>query len=603
MSIRIRLIAVLATMSLLALVALTAVFMIGNVLSDTERAAAAMHRTVADAQRRLERALTDEAAAVRLFVLTGDERALAPYLAALDVEAAALSVLGSDPRLPEPLHRAASVVGQAADTWHSAAAQPAIRAVKESLSGAARSTSALDTDRERFDAVRAALDQLDFEIDLTFGTTHPVVDLLAMIQVGAYAGSVLGGLLALILTIRALGSLVWQPLQSLVATARQVEGGADVSFQLHRRDEVGDLAAALERMRHRINAGRQIADASAEQASIVNAFTEMSAFTTSDVEIAEAMLTAIGELVGPDASVAHVSNRSRDRATPVAATGEQTGETLSLHGLEACPGVRRGSLYVTPDVGRPLAVRCPVQRADHGTVVCVPLTALGETVGAIHLWWDGTDALPIAARTTISRLAEHTALSIGNRRLVNALQGMANTDARTGLPNSRSFDEAVEAALGRVEPGRTDAVLMLDLDHFKSFNDKFGHPGGDEALRSFGGILRASIRDGDLVARYGGEEFAVFLPGVDPTGAREIAERIRVRTEETTIVVGPGTSAKISVSIGIALSPVDGTDRLALLKAADQALYRAKQSGRNRIAGPASSDMISAKPDVERRTA
>lgn len=585
MTIRMRLIAVLCTMSLLAILSVTTLFAAGSMLIVLERQHATQDLAVSAAVRDLGRSLFDQAAAVRLFILSGDEQALAPYVAGLEAENAALATIGSDGRLTEDAHRAASMVDDAIEAWRTTAAAPAIGAIRANLGSRALSASALEADAAGFLAVRAALTRLEEAVQTVAAAPVDEVSLLTSLRTVIFVGSIVGGLLALLVTIRALRSLVWQPLQSLVDTASRVEEGADVSFQLRRRDEVGDLAAALERMRHRINEARQASAADAAQSSIVNAFTEMSAFTESDVEIAEAMLTAVDQLVRPDASVAHVSNRSRDRATPVAHTGTVEGEALSLHALESCPGVRRGSLYVTTDVGRPLAVRCPVQRSDQGTVACVPLTALGETVGAIHLLWERPDALPLAARTTLSRLAEHTALSIGNRRLVNALQGMANTDARTGLPNSRSFDEAVESAMSRADHGRTDAILMLDLDHFKEFNDRFGHPGGDEALRTFGGILRATVRDGDLVARYGGEEFAVFLLGVDAAGAVEIAERIRTRTEETTILVGPGTSARITVSIGVAISPIDGADRLTLLKAADQALYRAKQAGRNQVSG------------------
>ena len=92
---------------------------------------------------------------------------------------------------------------------------------------------------------------------------------------------------------------------------------------------------------------------------------------------------------------------------------------------------------------------------------------------------------------------------------------MANTDARTGLANTRAFDQALEDALTLRQRDETVAVLMLDLDHFKDFNDRYGHPSGDEALRTFADILRSCLREGDIAARYGGEEFAVVLPGVD----------------------------------------------------------------------------------------
>jgi diguanylate cyclase (GGDEF)-like protein len=127
------------------------------------------------------------------------------------------------------------------------------------------------------------------------------------------------------------------------------------------------------------------------------------------------------------------------------------------------------------------------------------------------------------------------------------------------------------------------AVLMLDIDHFKEFNDRHGHPAGDEALRAFADILRSCLRDRDIAARYGGEEFAVALPGVDDTTARNVAERIRSRTEGTLISLAPGITDRITVSIGIASAPLQGNNRVTLLRLADEALYQAKLAGRNRV--------------------
>jgi diguanylate cyclase (GGDEF)-like protein len=129
---------------------------------------------------------------------------------------------------------------------------------------------------------------------------------------------------------------------------------------------------------------------------------------------------------------------------------------------------------------------------------------------------------------------------------------------------------------------------MLDIDHFKDFNERYGHPAGDEALRAFADVLRSCLRDGDLAARYGGEEFAVMLPVVDEGTAAVIAERIRSRTESTVSSLAPGLTDRISVSIGIAVAPGHAHDRISLLRLADEALYRAKQAGRNRVElGPA----------------
>jgi diguanylate cyclase (GGDEF)-like protein len=326
----------------------------------------------------------------------------------------------------------------------------------------------------------------------------------------------------------------------------------------------------------------RILERDAVQSSIVNRFTEVTSFATDDTAVARSNLDALALLVAPDAALTHVYNRSKDRAAPEAIRGDALAEVLPLNALARCAGMVRGSMYVTDDVAAPLSVRCPVYPVEKGTLACVPLNS-GESVGAVHLYWKRPHALSLAARSGVVRIAEHAALAIGNRRLLAALHGQANTDPRTGLANSRAFDQALEEALTMRASDEAVSVLMLDLDHFKDFNDRYGHPAGDEALRAFGGVLSSCMREGDVASRYGGEEFAVLLAGVDTHDATVIAERIRARTEATLISLAPGISARITVSIGMAAAPAQASDRVSLLRIADEALYRAKEAGRNRV--------------------
>lgn len=321
----------------------------------------------------------------------------------------------------------------------------------------------------------------------------------------------------------------------------------------------------------------------ARQANVLNRFTEVTSFAGDDHEVATANLVALGRLVGPDASVMHILNPSLDRAVPEATTGDAIADALPLHALDRCAGVLRGTTYVTDDLEDDLSVHCPIYPARQGTLACVPLVS-GDSVGTVHLYWNRPNALPLSRRAAIARVTEHAALAIGNRRMLAALHGQANTDGRTGLANSRSFDLALEAALAARSGDETLAVLMLDIDHFKTFNDRHGHPAGDEALKAFANVLRSCMRDGDVAARYGGEEFAVLLRGQGDSFASAVAERIRARTEATIISLAPGLTDRITVSIGIAVAPDQGLDRGTLLRLADEALYRAKDGGRNRIA-------------------
>jgi diguanylate cyclase (GGDEF)-like protein len=373
---------------------------------------------------------------------------------------------------------------------------------------------------------------------------------------------------------------VTHPLDMLLTTATQVESGADVTFVTERDDEIGRLGGALERMR---SALQQDADRS----GVLNRFTEVTTFAANDQAVAAASLEALRMLVQPDAAVSHVLNRSKDRAVPEATIGSPIAELLPLNALSGCPAIVRGSIYVASDAAEPLSVHCPIYPVEHGTLACVPL-AHGETVGAVHLYWERPHAFPLHQRAIVTRVAEHAALAISNRRLLAALQGMANTDARTGLANTRAFDDKLEEELKTRADDEEVAVLMLDIDHFKDFNDRHGHPAGDEALRAFADILRACLRDRDVAARYGGEEFAVALPGVDEATALSVAERIRSRTEKTLISLAPGITDRITVSIGIASAPGQATNRVTLLRLADEALYRAKLAGRNRVVTAAS---------------
>nr|WP_310266221.1 sensor domain-containing diguanylate cyclase [Pseudomonas sp. 3296] len=161
---------------------------------------------------------------------------------------------------------------------------------------------------------------------------------------------------------------------------------------------------------------------------------------------------------------------------------------------------------------------------------------------------------------------------------------LAATDALTGVANRRTLDQTLRHEWFRAQrSGKPLSVLMVDADHFKAFNDRHGHQGGDDALRAVARVICANVRrPGDLVARYGGEEFSVILAETDNAGARQIAEKIRVAVEQMPLVAGAETP--ITVSIGISTWTTEKEISLEqLLFMADKALYQAKEGGRNRV--------------------
>ena len=173
-------------------------------------------------------------------------------------------------------------------------------------------------------------------------------------------------------------------------------------------------------------------------------------------------------------------------------------------------------------------------------------------------------------------------LAEANARLAQ----LAVTDGLTSLFNHRYFHERLALEVERSgRNGLPLALCMIDVDHFKRYNDRHGHPAGDEVLRQVGRLLSEGRRANDVCARYGGEEFAVVLVDTPKLVAAQVAEKLRARVEGTTfgIAGGPGSHDEIRVSIGVAAFPDDAGDPEALVRAADAALYRAKAAGRNRV--------------------
>lgn len=214
--------------------------------------------------------------------------------------------------------------------------------------------------------------------------------------------------------------------------------------------------------------------------------------------------------------------------------------------------------------------------------------------------WQGAPAWQLAAgsllfyallfwlmRPVSERLIEGLRLQIDNERMAQQLRENlerkaheAATDALTGLANRRSLDQLLDAWLLRPPTQQGLAVLMLDIDHFKSVNDRYGHAVGDATLKAFAERVRAQLRASDQCARYGGEEFAVLLPGASPEKALEVAERLRAAVAARPLVEQPRVDN--TVSVGVAwVAAGDGAKEL--LQRADAALYEAKRGGRNRV--------------------
>ena len=181
-------------------------------------------------------------------------------------------------------------------------------------------------------------------------------------------------------------------------------------------------------------------------------------------------------------------------------------------------------------------------------------------------------------------LVPMAAVALENVRVREAVFNLAATDGLTGLWNHRRMHDLLREEMRRATRYlRALSVMMLDVDSFKSFNDTYGHPQGDELLRSIASILRANVRSVDHVGRYGGEEFLVLLPETDKDAACRLAERIRGAVEERAVIIVDGREIRRTVSVGVASYPEDALNPAELVQRADEALYRAKRAGKNRV--------------------
>jgi diguanylate cyclase (GGDEF)-like protein len=256
-------------------------------------------------------------------------------------------------------------------------------------------------------------------------------------------------------------------------------------------------------------------------------------------------------------------------------------KSVAVFSPRDCWAIRRGQPHVVKsdacDIG------CPhVEAGWAGSYSCLPLVAQGETVGVLYIEETGVE---VGANHNLQVLNETIAASLVNLRLRDTLRDQSIRDPVTGLFNRRYLEEAFETECARAaRSGHPLSALMADIDHFKRFNDTFGHDAGDMVLKQFGEIIRRILRLGDIVCRYGGEEFAMVLPGSDIAGSIALSERVRQEVAGFDFTHRGRRLGQVTVSIGVAGYDLAGRSPATIMAAADQALYAAKSGGRNRVA-------------------
>jgi diguanylate cyclase (GGDEF)-like protein len=211
----------------------------------------------------------------------------------------------------------------------------------------------------------------------------------------------------------------------------------------------------------------------------------------------------------------------------------------------------------------------------------VPLILRGEVIGVLSVQCKQPDAYSSRQIRLVETIAQQATIAMDNAKLFERMQELAITDGLTNLYNRRYFYMVLENEIERTLRYQTPlSLIMMDIDHFKTVNDRFGHLAGDEVLQSIAALCKSLLRQSDVMFRYGGEEFIVLLPETNAEMAHKVAERIRVTIADAEFETKKGT-VKISISFGVSQFSEDLSNANLFIESADQALYHAKQTGRN----------------------
>ncbi|WP_218253535.1 diguanylate cyclase, partial [Candidatus Magnetobacterium casense] len=412
-----------------------------------------------------------------------------------------------------------------------------------------------------------------------------------------------------LVTIYIFARRMTRPLETLSHGFSEVgKGNLDINIDVRSKDEMGRMSAAFNTMvtelkdhsEKLLTYGIEMQKSNVElktKARLLELrelesglFSRMSELfqACNCVEEASVVITnTVSQLFPRDRGALYIYNSSRNLLEGISVWGNPPPQELVITQNE-CWGLRRGHVHIMVDEARDIA--CQHVREKGIPYICTPIMAKGETIGMLHLLLDSLKGKSYEQdwftekEQLAMRLAEGCGLAIINLKLQESLRNMSMRDPLTGLFNRRYMKESLELEWQRSMRKYTPiGIIMIDIDHFKQFNDTFGHDGGDKLLCELGMFLTKQIRGGDIACRYGGEEFTIIMPEASAEVTMQRAEQIREAACHMHVMYKQQSLGTITLSMGVAVLPVHGADTSIVLQAADAALYRAKHEGRNRV--------------------
>ncbi|MCL5005532.1 MAG: diguanylate cyclase [Acidobacteria bacterium] len=398
------------------------------------------------------------------------------------------------------------------------------------------------------------------------------------LALGVLVSLLFGGMLFVL--ARIVGRMIEHPVQQLIdASERVTRGDFHSRLPLEVQNEFGTLAGSFLHM-------TQALRHEGEELSALKRFSEAVTQCTSENEVYDHILHSLQERFHPSQVIIFRLRPEEDLLEAVATLVPLPKELRDwpvMEGKHSCKAVRMGRPFRVNDVT--LEPLCPGKFAlpGEGSYYCGPLIAGGIIIGAVRL--EGArDFWTPERESLLESYLSGAASVLSNLRLLQTMREQANIDPLTGLYNRRFCEDYARKLMAMARRKDTPlGFIMMDLDHFKSFNDIYGHEVGDRILRHFAKTVTQAMRETNLTARIGGEEFVVLLPDTGPKACQMVAERIRKAVAHMTVPSGTDKPLpQITVSLGVAVYPSHGTSLEEVLQASDRALYESKRGGRNR---------------------
>lgn len=419
-------------------------------------------------------------------------------------------------------------------------------------------------------------------------------------------------LIALALAAAMAVGLIKQPLDRIIVGGKSIAGG-DFSHRIPIAggDEFGTLAELFNNIAVRLRAEQtmnqrasaELRDANEElvvrggeleaRGRIIDVLGKMAhrlQSCDSEEEFADVVRRFASQVLPQVPGVLYLLNNSRNMLRAAAEWNSPSHHRPDFRPPD-CWALRRGHAHVVSGVDVEVVCHHVTESPDL-SYRCFPMLAQGETLGLLYIEEPpAADAERLAAARAaiadhwrIEIMVENIALALGNHRLREALRIQSIRDPLTGLFNRRYLEETLEIEFARASRAKTPlSIMMIDVDHFKRFNDNFGHDAGDAVLKAVAQALNGGMRRGDITCRYGGEEFTIFAPGAALQDGERRADVLRQTVAAMSLVHNGRPLGSITASFGVAAFPLHGATPAEVLQAADEALYRAKKAGRDRV--------------------